>query len=77
MGEENNITMPPKQMNRSRIDGKKRTRKKMTTSTTIEFQKHPCNGRIERSCWKINNEKNKLVVGLWKNIPKPEVKSCH
>ena len=25
-------------------------------------------GRIEWSCWKTNNEKNKLVVGLWKHL---------
>ena len=33
--------------------------------------------RIERSCWKINNETNKLVVGLWKTSQDYEVTTGH
>ena len=33
--------------------------------------------RIEWSCWEINNEKDKLVVGLWKTSRNLEVKFCH
>ena len=33
--------MPPERKNRSWIVGKERIEKKMTTSTTIEFEKHP------------------------------------
>ena len=39
--EESNITMPPEQKNRSLNVGKERVEKKMTSSTTIEFEKHP------------------------------------
>ena len=31
----------------------------------------------ERSCWKTNNEKNKLVVGLWKTSQNYEVTTGH
>ena len=41
MGEKNNIAMPPEQKNRGWIIGKERVEKKMTSSTTIEFEKHP------------------------------------
>ena len=41
MGEESNITMPPERKNRSWIVGKERIEKKMTTSVTNEFGKHP------------------------------------
>ena len=33
--------------------------------------------RVARSCWKINNEKNKVVVDLWKTSRNYEVKFCH
>ena len=33
--------------------------------------------RVKRSCWKTNNEKNKVVVGLWKTSRNYEVKLCH
>ena len=32
---------------------------------------------LERSCWKTNNEKSKLVVGLWRTSQNYEVKFCH
>ena len=32
---------------------------------------------LERSCWKINHEKNKLVVGLWRTSQNYEVNFCH
>ena len=32
---------------------------------------------VERSCWKTNNETNRLVVGLWKTSQDYEVKFCH
>ena len=40
--------------------------KKRTTSDTKELEKGILRIRVERSCWKNNNEKSKLVVGLWK-----------
>ena len=43
-----------------------RTEKKMTTSLKIEFERASLRRRVELSCWKFNNEKNKLDVGLWK-----------
>ena len=33
--------------------------------------------RLEWSCWKTNNETNKLVVGLWKTSQDYEVTFCH
>ena len=33
--------------------------------------------QLEQSCWKTNNEKSKLVVGLWKTSRNLEVKFCH
>ena len=32
---------------------------------------------LERSCWIIHNEKNKVVVGLWRTSQNYEVKFCH
>ena len=34
-------------------------------------------GRIARGCWEINNEKNKLVVGLWVTSQDYEVIADH
>ena len=50
--------MPLEQMN-GKLDGRKEEewRRRMTT---IAKEK------VEWSCWKTNNEKSKLVVGLWK-----------
>ena len=39
--EESNITMPPEITNRSWIVGKEIIERKKTSSTTIEFEKHP------------------------------------
>ena len=52
-----------------------RTAKKMTTCATNEIESNL--RRIERSCWKINNEKHKLVVGLWKTSQNYEVTTRH
>ena len=43
----------------------------MTTPSTNEFEKkHPYEEGLNGVVEKINNEKNKLVVDLWKNISK-------
>ena len=42
----------------------KRTDERTTTSTMNEFDSIFI-GRIERSCWDIQQQKNKLVVDLW------------
>ena len=55
----------------------KRTEKKTTCSTSNEFERASLKRRIERSCWEINNEKNRLVEGLWKTSQELEVKTCH
>ena len=36
----------------------------MTSSSTNEFEKHPCEKRLNEIVEKINNKKNKLVVDL-------------
>ena len=33
--------------------------------------------KLERSCWKTNNERNKLIVGLWKASQNYEVTTYH
>jgi len=38
----------------------------MTTSTTIEFEKHLYKKRLNGVVGRINNKRNRLVVGLWK-----------
>ena len=43
-----------------------RTEKKMTTSLKIEFERASLQRRVECSCWKNQQRKNKLDVGLWK-----------
>ena len=50
----------------AQVVGKKRTEKKKTTSPTNEYEKHPYEEGLNGVVGKINNEKNKLVVGLWK-----------
>ena len=56
----------------------------MTTFATSELGKHPCKEEsnegkqylerarlqemLEWSCWKTNNKRNKLIVGLWKHL---------
>ena len=49
----------------------------MPTSATKELEKGILRGRVERSCWKTNNEKSQLDVGLWKTSQELEVKTCH
>ena len=46
MSEESNITMPPEVINNRRQILEIRMEKKMTTSTTIEFEKHPYKERL-------------------------------
>ena len=58
-------------------NAKKRTEKKTTCSTSNEFERASLKRRIEWSCWEINNEKNRLVEGLWKISQELEVKTCH
>ena len=75
--DEINNTLPPEQKNRSWIIGKERIKKKMTTSATNELEKNIFRIKIERSCWKTNNENSKLRVGLWETSQNYEVKFCH
>ena len=42
----------------------------MTTSATNELGKHPSKKVRTEFVGKTNNEKNKLVVGLWKHFHK-------
>ena len=49
----------------------------MTTCTTIEFEKHTYKEGLNGFVGKINNEKNKLVVGLWKTSQNYEVTTGH
>ena len=41
--------------------------KKMSTSATNEFGKHPSK-KVRAELLENNNETNKLVVGLWKHL---------
>ena len=54
-----------------------RTENKMTTSLKIEFERASLPRWVERSCWKFNNEKDKLDVGLWKTSQNYEVTTSH
>jgi hypothetical protein len=67
--DESNNAMPPEQI--------KRTEKRTTPSITNEFEGASLQRKNEQSCWKINNEKNKLVVGLWKTSQNYEVTTGH
>ena len=49
----------------------------MPTSTTTELGKYPSKKVRTEFVGKTNNEMKKLVVGLWKNYSKFEVKFCH
>ena len=51
--------------------------KKRSTNATNELEKGILRIRVEQSCWKNNNEKSNLVVGLWKTSQNYEVKFCH
>ena len=51
--------------------------KKMPTSATHELEKHPCKEELNGVVGKINNEKHKLVVGLWKTSQNYEVTTGH
>ena len=60
--DESNNTMLPEQM-------KERNEKNKEENNIFYHKliwKASSQRRIERSCWKIDNEKNNLVVGLWK-----------
>ena len=55
MREKKNITMPPEEMKEwNGMNGGKQ-----------DLERAHLQQMLERSCWKTNNEKNKLVVGLW------------
>ena len=54
----------------------KGTQKKMTTSTTNELGKHSSK-KVIMEVLETNNEKSKLVVGLWKTSRNLEMKFCH
>ena len=34
----------------------------------LDLERERLQEMLEQSCWIINNEKNKLVVGLWKHL---------
>ena len=51
--------------------------KKMTTSLTIEFEKHPYKEGLNGVVGKSTMKKNKLVVGLWKTSQDYEVITYH
>ena len=57
MSEESNITMPPEEM---------REWNGMNGGEKQGLERARLLQMLERSCWKTNNEKSKLVVGLWK-----------
>ena len=57
--------MPPEQNNRSWIIGKKRVEKKMTSSTTKEFEKASLGEGSNGVVGKTHNEKGKLDMVLW------------
>ena len=48
----------------------------MPTSATNDLGKHPSKKVVTEFLGK-NNEKNKLVVGLWKTSQNYEVTTCH
>ena len=58
-----------------------RTREKMNNAMPPEelkkWNEKNLEGRVEWSCRENQQRKNKLVVDLWKNISKLEVKLCH
>ena len=49
----------------------------MTISTTNELGKPPCKEELNGVVGKINNEKHKLVVALWKTSQNYEVTTGH
>ena len=49
----------------------------MPTSTTKELEEAPLGDGSNGVLGKTNNEKNKLVVGLFKTSRNYEVKFCH
>ena len=57
--------------------GKKKNGEDELQLSQIKLKGHAYDEKVERSCWKTNNEKSKLVVGLWKTSRKLEVKFCH
>ena len=74
---ERNITMPPEQMN-GKLDGwKEKNGEEEWQLSQIKLKEHAYEENVERSCWIINSEKSKLVVGLWKTSRNYEVQLCH
>ena len=49
----------------------------MPTSVTKELEKASLGEGLNGVVGKTNNEKSKLVVGLWKTSQNYEVKFCH
>ena len=48
----------------------------MPTCATNELGKHPSK-KVIMELLETNNEKHKLVVGLWQTFKNDEVKFCH
>ena len=57
--------------------GKKKNGEDEWQLLQIKLKEHAYDEKVEQSCWKTNNEKSKLIVGLWKISRKHEVKLCH
>ena len=65
MIEKSNITMPPEGMKECK---EKNGEEKQYVLPQMSLKKENIfRRRVERNCWKTNNEKDKLVVGLWEH----------
>jgi hypothetical protein len=76
MGRRKHGTMPPEQRIEARLLERKRAEMKMALPPQLKCEAS-LQRRIERSCCKINNEKSKLVVALWKTSQHYEVTTDH
>ena len=69
MREKSNITMPSEQMN-GKLDGwEEKNREEEWQLSQIKLKEHAYEEKVERSCWKINNE---MIYSSWtyENISK-------
>ena len=58
-------------------NGIKRTEEKTTSSTSNELEKASLGEGSNGVVGKTNNERSKLVVGLWKTSQNYELRVCH
>ena len=69
--------MPPEQIN-GKLDGwKEKNGEHELQLSQIKLKEHAYEEKVEQSCWKINDEKNKLVVGLWRTSQNYDMKFSH